>query len=132
MPSRLKWIIGVMLFGVAMQLVSIGMSGGSVVAPRFLNIVITIGVATGLAGGSQIAWNFGRILNLLALILTGFMAISVLLVPFCYISPLLVFVWIPASLLPSAFIFFALGAQDVRLFCGIKTNRKEAQPKHPR
>ncbi len=123
-----------MLLGVAMQLVSIGMSGGSgaVVAPRFLNIVITIGVATGLAGGSQIAWNLGRMLNLLVLILMGFMAVSVLVTPFFKFSSLMGFVWISASLLPSSFIFFALGAQDVRVFCGIKTNRKEAQPKHPR
>ena len=123
-----------MLLGVAMQIVSIGMSGGSgaVVAPRFLNIVITIGVATGLAGGSHIAWNLGRILNILVLILTGVMAVSVLATPFFKISSLMVFVWMSASLLPSTFIFFALGAQDIRVFCGIKINMKEAQPKHPR
>ena len=131
-PSRLKWVIGFILLGVVMQLASIGMSIESAVAPRFLGIVISIGVATGLARGSQIAWNLGRILNLMALILIGFMVAAALVAQFHGISPLMVFVWLAVSLLQSGYIFFALGAQDVRLFCGVKTNRKEAQPKHPR
>ncbi len=119
-----------MLLGVAMQFVSIAMIAGSTsaVVPRILGIVITIGVAKGLSTGSQIAWNLGRILNLLALVLSGFMAAIALVSQFHGISPLMVFLWIAFAVLQSAFIFFGLGARDVKAFCGIKTKRKEAQP----
>ncbi len=118
-----------MLLGVAMQFVTIGTIGGSgsAVVPRLLSIVITIGVVKGLAAGSQIAWNLGRILNLLALILGGVMVVTTLGAQFLGISPLTFIFWIAISLLQSAFIFFALGARDVRAFCGIRTKTKEAQ-----
>ena len=116
-----------MLFGVAMQLGSIGMYGGSesAIVPRILGIVITIGVAKGLSTGSQIAWHLGRILNLLALVLSGFMAATMLVSKFHGISPLVVLLWVAFSLLQSGFIFFGLGARDVRAFCRIKTKKGE-------
>ena len=129
MPSLLKWIIGLMLFGVAMQLGLIGIYGGSesAVVSRILGIVITIGVAKGIATGSQVAWHLGRILYLLSLVLSGFVAMTALFAQLHGVSPLTVFFWISIALSQSAFIFFALGARDVRMFCGIEI-KKERSP----
>lgn len=121
-----------MLLGVAMQLVTIGMYGGSAsaVVPRLVSIVITIGVSKGLSSRSQIAWHLGRILNLLALILGVFMVVTALGAQFHGISRLTFLAWLAIALIESAFIFFALGARDVRMFCGIKAKREAAQH-HP-
>ena len=61
-----------MLLGVALQLVSIGMTRGAVqeVTPRLIGIVMTIGISKGLVSGERIAWHFGRVLNFLTLILS--------------------------------------------------------------
>ena len=128
MPSQLKWIIGLMLLSVVMQFRIIGMYGASAtVIPRLFHIVITLGIAKGLAEGTRGAWYLGRILNLLGLILGVLMILVALVAQFSGISRLTFLAWSVIALVTSAFIFFALGSRDIRMFCGLRKRRKQTQ-----